>query len=69
MSVTDAWTNWTNSNSRKGQPRAGAVAFLASEDASYITGQTLYVDRGMLGQLSSPQVDTPLPESVGAPWP
>ena len=43
---------------------AGAVAFLASDDASYITGQTIYVDGGMLAQLRSPQVDAPLPESV-----
>ncbi len=53
---------------RVGYPEdvAGAVAFLASDDASYITGQKIYVDGGMLAQLRSPQVDSPLPESVRA---
>jgi NAD(P)-dependent dehydrogenase (short-subunit alcohol dehydrogenase family) len=31
------------------------VAFLASEDASYIIGQTIYVDGGITAQLSPPQ--------------
>jgi glucose 1-dehydrogenase len=35
---------------RLGQPRdvAGVVAFLASPDADYITGTTLFVDGGLL---------------------
>ena len=45
---------------------AGAVAFLASDDAGYITGQVLYVDGGMLAQLRSPQADCDLPPSVKA---
>lgn len=45
---------------------AGAVAFLASDDAGYITGQVIYVDGGMLAQLRSPQVDRQLPESAAA---
>src|SRR5947209_4682741 len=53
---------------RVGYPEdiAGTVLFLVSDDASYITGQSLYVDGGMLAQLRSPQVDSPLPESVRA---
>jgi NAD(P)-dependent dehydrogenase (short-subunit alcohol dehydrogenase family) len=45
---------------------ATAVAFLASNEAAYITGQILYVDGGMLAQLRSPQVDAPLPATVRA---
>ena len=44
---------------RMGEPEelAGPAAFLASDDASYITGHILAVDGGLLSQQRSPQVD------------
>jgi 3-oxoacyl-[acyl-carrier protein] reductase len=44
---------------RMGEPEelAGPAAFLASDDARYITGQILVVDGGLLAQQRSPQVD------------
>ncbi len=45
---------------RMGQPAdiAAAVAFLVSDDASYLTAATLAVDGGMLSQQRSPQVES-----------
>jgi len=44
---------------RQGTPVdiAGAVAFLASDDATYITGSQIFVDGGMNAQLRTPSVD------------
>ena len=44
---------------RQGTPAdvAAAVAFLAADDAAYITGTRLFVDGGMDAQLRSPAVD------------
>src|SRR6266699_2872254 len=44
---------------RVGEPEemAGPAAFLASEDASYITGHLIAVDGGLLSQQRPPQVD------------
>ena len=44
---------------RQGSPAdlAAAVAFLASDDAAYITGTRIFVDGGMDAQLRTPSVD------------
>ena len=40
-----------------GEDIAGAAVFLASEDASYITGSCIYVEGGVLFQQRPPQIE------------
>ena len=53
---------------RVGEPldMTGAALFLASDEASYITGETLRVDGGMLAQQRSATVDIVLPAGFPA---
>ncbi len=68
---TEDWSELSEDEVRRGREtiplgREGTAAdmgaaavFLASADASYITGHVLHVDGGLLAQLRAPQVDTP----------
>ena len=48
--LMDGWveTNVPMKRASQGADVAGLVAFLASEDAAYITGQTINVDGGLI---------------------
>ena len=63
LEAADYATGWAQITPmrRIGRPEdvAGAVAFLASDDSAFVTGQTIWVDGGVFSQAAWPQRHTP----------